>query len=93
MLNESNVHNIWEIVFFVCYGATWFYMISFGFICGLVCSFQAVFHVEYVDNHSQGQSKAASVCHDHRRPAGFTTEIKDWDLYAWRIDCHDTLVG
>ena len=49
--------------------------------------FQAVFHVEYVDQHSQGSSKRQSVCNDSRRPSGFTTLIKDWDLTAWRLTC------
>lgn len=48
---------------------------------------KAVFHVEYVDNHSQGSAKANSVCHSHSRPALFTTLVKDWDLTAWRIAC------
>ena len=48
---------------------------------------QAVFHVEYVDHHSQGSSKRQSVCHNRHRPSGFTTLIKDWDLTAWRLTC------
>ena len=53
----------------------------------LIFFFQAVFHVEYVDHHSQGSSKQQSVCNDSRRPSGFTTLIKDWDLTAWRLTC------
>ncbi|KAK7110153.1 uncharacterized protein [Littorina saxatilis] len=48
---------------------------------------KAVFHVEYVDHHSQGSAKKNSVCHDSNRPSGFTTLIKDWDLTSWRLTC------
>ena len=47
---------------------------------------KAVFHVEYVDNSSQGQGKASSVCGDSTI-GGFSTLIKTWDLDAWRIAC------
>ena len=48
---------------------------------------KAVFHVEYVDDASQGQTKAAEVCGD-AAIQGFSTLIKTWDLTAWRIACN-----
>ncbi len=47
---------------------------------------KAVFHVEYVDDPSDGPALAAEVC---GRPsiAGFSTLIKTWDLDAFRIAC------
>ncbi|XP_041355261.1 uncharacterized protein LOC121372890 [Gigantopelta aegis] len=48
---------------------------------------KAVFHVEYVDSHTDGPAKQRSVCHSSHRPHGFTTLIKDWDLTAWRLTC------
>lgn len=48
---------------------------------------KAVFHVEYVDNQSQGAAKKASVCSSSGRPSGFSTLIKQWDLDSWRLTC------
>ena len=47
---------------------------------------KAIFHVEYVDDTSDGQDLADDICGD---PAleGFSTLIKDWDLSSWRIAC------
>lgn len=47
---------------------------------------KAVFHVEYVDQESQGAQKKSSVC---GQPSiqGFSTLIKTWDLSAWRLAC------
>ncbi len=47
---------------------------------------KAVFHVEYVDQQSQGAAKKSQVCgkSEHR---GFSTLIKTWDLDAWRLTC------
>jgi len=47
---------------------------------------KAVFHVEYVDQSSQGAAKKASVCGDSSI-SGFSTLIKTWDLDAWRLAC------
>ncbi|ESO90788.1 hypothetical protein LOTGIDRAFT_163670 [Lottia gigantea] len=46
-----------------------------------------VFHVEYVDHHSQGSSKKNHVCRSSGRPHQFNTLIKDWDLTSWRLTC------
>ncbi|XP_050395883.1 uncharacterized protein LOC126814637 [Patella vulgata] len=46
-----------------------------------------VFHVEYVDNHSEGTNKAKKICNSHGRPHQFNTLIKDWDLTSWRMTC------
>jgi hypothetical protein len=58
--------------------------------CGLLQPFlqagKAVFHVEYVDQESQGPAKAAEVC-GQASLQGFSTLIKTWDLTAWRIAC------
>ncbi|XP_078338945.1 uncharacterized protein LOC111134234 [Crassostrea virginica] len=48
---------------------------------------KAVFHVEYVDNHSQGSHKRSQVCHSSHRPHQLLTLIKDWDLTKWRLTC------
>ena len=47
---------------------------------------KAVFHVEYVDEESEGEARAAEVCGDPSI-AGFSTLIKQWDLLAWGISC------
>lgn len=47
---------------------------------------KAVFHVEYVNQTSQGAAKQASVCGD-TSIQGFSTLIKTWDLGAWRLTC------
>ncbi len=47
---------------------------------------KAVFHVEYVDQSSQGPQKQSSVCGD-ASIQGFSTLIKTWDLDAWRLAC------
>jgi endo-alpha-1,4-polygalactosaminidase (GH114 family) len=47
---------------------------------------KAVFHVEYVDQTSDGAAKKASVCGDSSI-SGFSTLIKTWDLDAWRLAC------
>lgn len=58
--------------------------------CSLLSPFlaaqKAVFHVEYVDQSSQGAGKQAAVCSDPT-VAGFSTLIKTWDLDAWRLSC------
>lgn len=58
--------------------------------CGTLQPFlsagKAVFHVEYVDNTSQGTAKSNAVCGDSSI-AGFSTLIKTWDLDAWRLAC------
>lgn len=58
--------------------------------CGQLAPFlaagKAVFHVEYVDQASQGAQKQASVCGD-ASIQGFSTLIKTWDLDAWRLAC------
>jgi len=47
---------------------------------------KAVFHVEYVDNRSDGPALRAQVC---GAPAieGFSTLIKTWDLDEWQLAC------
>ncbi|XP_064611158.1 uncharacterized protein LOC135475259 isoform X2 [Liolophura sinensis] len=59
--------------------------------CGKYSSFlqqnKAVFHTEYVDHKTQGVSKQHSVCSSSKRPHGFSTLIKDWDLDSWRLAC------
>ena len=47
---------------------------------------KAVFHVEYVDQSSQGAQKQQSVC-GNATITGFSTLIKTWDLDAWRLPC------
>lgn len=47
---------------------------------------KAVFHVEYVDQQSQGAAKKSQVC-GKSSIAGFSTLIKTWDLDAWRLTC------
>ena len=47
---------------------------------------KAVFHVEYVDQQSQGAAKKGQVC-GKGSIAGFSTLIKTWDLDAWRLTC------
>lgn len=47
---------------------------------------KAVFHVEYVDQQSQGAAKQAATCGD-ASIQGFSTLIKTWDLDAWRLSC------
>jgi hypothetical protein len=47
---------------------------------------KAVFHVEYVDQQSQGAAKQSSVC-GNSTIKGFSTLIKTWDLDAWRLAC------
>ncbi len=58
--------------------------------CGRLSPFldagKAVFHVEYVDDESQGQDEAMQVCGDPFIK-GFSTLIKTWDLEAWGISC------
>jgi len=47
---------------------------------------KAVFHVEYVDERSEGQALADDVCGDDSIQ-GFSTLIKTWDLDEWYIAC------
>jgi hypothetical protein len=47
---------------------------------------KAVFHVEYVDQSSQGSAKLAEVC-GQSSTQGFSTLVKTWDLDAWRLAC------
>jgi hypothetical protein len=47
---------------------------------------KAVFHVEYVDEEADGQALADEVC-GSESVAGFSTLIKEWDLYEWFIAC------
>lgn len=47
---------------------------------------KAVFHVEYVDQASEGPAKKASVC-GQADIQGFSTLIKTWDLDAFRLTC------
>lgn len=58
--------------------------------CSLLAPFvgagKAVFHVEYVDQPSQGAAKQSAVC-GQPTLAGFSTLIKTWDLDAWRLAC------
>jgi endo-alpha-1,4-polygalactosaminidase (GH114 family) len=57
--------------------------------CDLLAPFltagKAVFHVEYVDDPSEGPALAEQVC--PAVPDGFSTLVKVWDLDAWRIAC------
>ncbi len=46
---------------------------------------KAVFHVEYVDDPSQGPALAEQIC--PTVPDGFSTLIKGWDLDTWRVAC------
>ncbi|MBU1219309.1 endo alpha-1,4 polygalactosaminidase [Myxococcota bacterium] len=48
---------------------------------------KAVFHVEYVDNETEGNSLADSVCNDSQRQ-NFSTLIKKWDLDYWFLTCN-----
>lgn len=58
--------------------------------CALLAPFiqaqKAVFHVEYVDQSSQGAAKKTAVC-GQSSITGFSTLIKTWDLDAWRLSC------
>ncbi|MBI5525321.1 MAG: endo alpha-1,4 polygalactosaminidase [Deltaproteobacteria bacterium] len=45
-----------------------------------------VFHIEYVNQTSEGPARKAEVCGDPTI-AGFSTLIKTWDLDAWRLTC------
>jgi endo-alpha-1,4-polygalactosaminidase (GH114 family) len=47
---------------------------------------KAVFHVEYVDDEADGPELADEVC-GSADVAGFSTLIKEWDLYEWFIAC------
>lgn len=47
---------------------------------------KAVFHVEYVDDVGDGQDLADEVCGSDD-VEGFSTLIKEWDLYEWFIAC------
>jgi hypothetical protein len=47
---------------------------------------KAVFHVEYVDQISQGAAKQSAVCGDPTIQ-GFSSLIKTLDLDAWRLAC------
>ena len=47
---------------------------------------KAVFHVEYVDEESEGQELADSLCNSDEIE-GLSTLIKTWDLTAWVITC------
>ena len=47
---------------------------------------KAVFHVEYVDDESDGAAMRDDVCGDPTI-SGFSTLIKTWDLEAWRLTC------
>jgi hypothetical protein len=51
-----------------------------------IAAAKAVFHVEYVDQESEGAAKLASTCGD-ASISGFSTLIKKWDLDAWRLAC------
>ncbi len=51
-----------------------------------VASGKAVFHLEYVDQSSQGAAKQGQVC-GQSSIQGFSTLIKTWDLDAWFLDC------
>ncbi len=47
---------------------------------------KAVFHVEYVDDPSDGAGLAGVAC-PQTSALGFSTLIKEWDLTPWRIAC------
>ena len=47
---------------------------------------KAVFHVEYVDQRSEGEALRGEVC-GQASIAGFSTLIKTWELDAWFLDC------
>ena len=47
---------------------------------------KAVFHVEYVDDPSDGQDLADAICPD-ALDRQFSTLVKEWDLGPWRIAC------
>lgn len=47
---------------------------------------KAVFHVEYVDEESEGKTLAESLCF-REDIVGFSTLIKTWDLNAWVLVC------
>jgi endo-alpha-1,4-polygalactosaminidase (GH114 family) len=47
---------------------------------------KAVFHVEYVDDESDGPARLAEVC-DDPSIEGFSTLVKTWDLGAWALAC------
>jgi endo-alpha-1,4-polygalactosaminidase (GH114 family) len=47
---------------------------------------RAVFHIEYVNQASEGPAKKSEVC-GKSEIAGFSTLIKTWDLSAWRLAC------
>lgn len=48
---------------------------------------KSVFHVEYVDNETEGEELANSVC-ESESLVGHSTLIKTWDLSDWAIDCY-----
>jgi hypothetical protein len=58
--------------------------------CGVLKPFieagKAVFHVEYVDDESQGEAKKNEVCGDPSIQS-FSTLIKTWDLDSWFLNC------
>jgi hypothetical protein len=58
--------------------------------CDLLLPFiqagKAVFHVEYVDDESQGEAKKNEVCGDPSIQS-FSTLIKTWDLDSWFLNC------
>jgi len=47
---------------------------------------KAVYHVEYVNNHSAGADLADDMCGEPEIE-GFSTLVKDWDLTEWAISC------
>ena len=63
--------------------------LSFG-ECGALRPFldagKAVFHVEYVDERTEGPARRDAVCPEPSR-AGFSTLVKTWELDAWGLAC------
>jgi hypothetical protein len=49
---------------------------------------KAVFHVEYVEEESDGEGSREQVCGD-ATIEGFSTLIKTYDLFAWRLSCDE----
>ena len=49
---------------------------------------KAVFHVEYVEDEADGQLLLREACGD-ATIAGFSTLIKTYDLFAWRLSCEE----
>ena len=57
-----------------------------GSLAPFIAANKAVFHVEYVDDSSEGQAKLGAVC-GQASTQGFSTLVKTWDLDAWRLAC------